>query len=78
MKEDPLRRGLALGVVGLGGSIVSTVDVRTTGAGVVVARDIGRIITSSPSNVKAESPHLLVHRPALLFSLVKDIERRRD
>lgn len=55
MNEDPRRRGLALGAVGLGGSSVSTLDVRTMGAGVVVAREIGRMMTSSPSNVRAES-----------------------
>lgn len=55
MKDDPRRRGLALGSVGLGGSIVSTVEVLTMGAGVVVEREIGRIMTSSPSKVRAES-----------------------
>jgi hypothetical protein len=55
MKDDPRRSGLALGAVGLGGSIVSTLDVRTMGVGVVVAREIGRMMTSSPSNVNAES-----------------------
>jgi len=55
MNDDPLRSGLALGAVGLGGSSVSTLDVRTMGAGVVVAREMGRMMTSSPSNVRAES-----------------------
>jgi hypothetical protein len=55
MNEDPRLRGIALGVVGLGGSIVSTVEVRTMGVGMVDTREIGRMMTSSPSNVKAES-----------------------
>lgn len=58
MKDDPRRSGLALGAVGLGGNSVSTLDVRTIGAGVVVAREMGRIMTSSPSNVRAESLEL--------------------
>src|SRR3982074_1255057 len=51
MKAEPRRRGFALGVVGLGGSMVSTVEVRTMGVGIVETREIGRMITSSPSNV---------------------------
>lgn len=58
MNDDPRRRGFALGVVGLGGRSVSTVDVRTIGAGIVDIRDIGRMMTSSPSNVRAESREL--------------------
>jgi hypothetical protein len=58
MNDDPLRSGLALGVVGLGGRSVSTVEVRTTGAGIVDMREMGRIMTSSPSKVKAESREL--------------------
>lgn len=55
INDEPRRRGLALGAVGLGGSRVSTLDVRTIGAGVVVAREMGLMMTSSPSNVNAES-----------------------
>jgi hypothetical protein len=55
MKAEPRRRGKALGALGLGVSIVSTVEVRTMGLGVVDTRETGRMITSSPSNVKAES-----------------------
>lgn len=55
MNDEPRRKGFALGAVGLGGSIVSTVEVLTTGAGVVDTREMGLIITSSPSNVKVES-----------------------
>jgi hypothetical protein len=55
MNDDPRLRGLALGVVGLGGSRVSTVDVRTIGVGIVETRDKLLMITSSPSNVSAES-----------------------
>jgi hypothetical protein len=58
MKAEPRRRGFALGVVGLGGSMVSTVEVRTMGVGIVETREIGRMITSSPSNVSAESREL--------------------
>lgn len=58
MKEEPRRSGFARGVVGLGGSIVSTLEVRTIGVGVVEIRDRGRIRTSSPSKVKAESREL--------------------
>jgi hypothetical protein len=54
-KEEPRRSGLALGVVGLGGSIVSTLDVRTIGVEIEETREMGLIITSSPSNVSAES-----------------------
>jgi hypothetical protein len=55
MNAEPRRRGFALGVVGLGGSIVSTVEVRTIGVVIVDTRDMGRMITSSPSKVRAES-----------------------
>lgn len=55
MNEEPLRSGFERGAVGLGGSIVSTVEVRTIGAGVVDTREMGRIRTSSPSKVNAES-----------------------
>jgi hypothetical protein len=55
MNEEPLRSGLTFGAVEPVGSIDSTVVVRTSEVGVVEARDIGRIITSSPSNVKPES-----------------------
>jgi hypothetical protein len=55
INDDPRLNGLALGVVGLGGSSVSTVDVRTIGACIVETRDKLRMITSSPSNVSAES-----------------------
>jgi len=55
MNDDPRRSGFARGAVGLGGRRVSTVEVRTIGAGIVETREIGRMITSSPSKVKAES-----------------------
>tara|TARA_R110002060_G_scaffold3694_2_gene5705 strand:+ start:168 stop:497 length:330 start_codon:yes stop_codon:yes gene_type:complete len=55
INDEPRRRGFALGAVGLGGNIVSTLDVLTIGVGVVETREIGRMITSSPSNVNAES-----------------------
>jgi len=58
MKADPRLRGLALGVVGLGGRSVSTVEVRTIGVGIVETRDRFRMITSSPSKVRAESREL--------------------
>lgn len=58
INEEPRRSGLARGVVGLGGSIVSTLDVRTIGVGVVDIRERGRMKTSSPSKVKAESREL--------------------
>lgn len=55
INEDPRRKGVALGAVGLGGSKVSTIDVLTMGVGIEDVFDIGRMTTSFPSKVSAES-----------------------
>src|ERR1700709_806089 len=54
MNDEPLRNGLALGAVAVGARWVSTTEVRTMGVGIVETREIGRMMTSSPSNVNAE------------------------
>ncbi len=56
MKDDPRRKGLALALelIGPVSSCVSTVVVRTIGAGIEVTRETGRMITSSPSKVRPE------------------------